>query len=78
MKIDGSVEKGIMFFCSGIATLIVLKVFDYFFSPKCSYQMKMYAVPFMVLFDALAIALIMFGAFIILKNYLKQRKGKKK
>jgi hypothetical protein len=40
--------------------------------------MKVYAVPFVVLFDALALALITFGAFTILKSYLKQRKGKKK
>jgi hypothetical protein len=78
MKIDSWTEKGIMLFCSGIATLIILEIFDYFFSLKCSYQMKGYAVPFMVFFDAISIALIMFGSFIILKSYLKQHKRKKK
>jgi hypothetical protein len=67
-----------MLFISGIVTMIVLKLFDYYLSPKCSYQMKTYAVPFVVLFDALAIALIVFGTVLILKSYLKQRKRKKK
>jgi hypothetical protein len=67
MNVTEQTEKGIVILSSGLITIMIIWMFNFFFAPACSIN-RQYSVPFSVLFHLLGSSLAIAGIYMLVKE----------